>query len=170
MRKILCFIILFTITVAMCSVGISAAEVSQVEKEYLTRAIAVSYPEISFGGRVAIGAVVLNRVAADGYPDSVGGAVMSLAAEGEFAEIWSTAAKIDGELLRITADAVNAAVSGADPTGGAVRFERIKYAPKADLRFDDSREDTAARAAQNYFSEKYGATVTVIDGIGFWGE
>jgi len=111
---------------------------------------------------------VLNRMDTVGYPDTAGGAVMSIAAEGELGGIVSAAGKIDEKLLRVTKDAVYTAVSGADPTKGAIRFETVKNEGGADLRFDDSTEDKAARDNRNYFVEKYGVEAVLIDGMGFW--
>ncbi len=168
MRKILFFIISLTVIVVNFSFGVSAAELNEAEVEYLSRVIAASYPEISFGGRVAVAAVVLNRMDTVGYPDTVGGAVMSIVAEGELRGIASSAGKLDEKLIRITKDAIYAAVSGADPSGGAICLETVKNEGEADLRFDDSTEDKAARDNRNYFVEKYGVEAVLIDGMGFW--
>lgn len=168
MRKILFFIISLTVIAVNISSGVSAAELNEAEADYLARVIAATYPEISFGGRVAVAAVVLNRMDTVGYPDTAGGAVMSIAAEGELGGIVSAAGKIDEKLLRVTKDAVYTAVSGADPTKGAIRFETVKNEGGADLRFDDSTEDKAARENRNYFVEKYGVEAVLIDGMGFW--
>lgn len=170
MRKIAVFITV--LTMLWLSTAASASEqvrISEAEKEYLARAIAVSYPEISYGGRVAVAAAVLNRMKSAGYPDSAGGAVMSFAAEGEFEGAGKTAARIGEDVLRLSRDAVEAAVSGADPTDGAVCFERVRGKRKADLKFDDTAEDERLRETERYLKEKYGKPAKVIDGMGFGG-
>ena len=172
MRKIAAFIS-FLMIFLTCATGVSAEEmarISEAEKEYLARSIAVCYPDLSYGGRVSVAAVVLNRMGCEVFPDSSSGAVMSLAAEGEFTSLDRVAAEVNQKLLRLSSDAVEAAINGADPTGGALFFESVDSGKwHGDLLFNDFTEDESRRAMQNYFIKKYGASAVIIDGIGFWG-
>ena len=171
MAKIAVFIS-FLMIFFSCSAGVRAEEISRIseaEVDYLARAIAVSYPEVSFGGRVAIAAVVLNRMGAVGFPDSAGGAVMSLASEWEFSGVYKVAGEVGEKLLRLSSDAVEAAINGADPTGGALFFESISGIKRSpDLDFNDVSEDESRREMQDYFIKKYGVSAVIIDEIGFW--
>ena len=172
MRKIAYFI--SCLMIFLCSVGASASvekvRISEAEKEYLARSIAVCYPDLSYGGRVSIAAVVLNRMGCEVFPDSASGAVMSLAAEGEFTSLDKVSAELNEKLLRLSVDAAEAAISGADPSGGALYFESVDREKwRGDLLFNDFSEDESRRVMQNYFTEKYGVSAVIIDGIGFWG-
>ncbi|MBE6626373.1 MAG: cell wall hydrolase [Ruminococcaceae bacterium] len=173
MRKIavfIAFIMIFMSCAAVVSAGGEMVRISEAEINYLSRAIAVSYPKISYGGRVAIAAVVLNRMETVGFPDSACGAVMSLVSEGEFSAVYEVAGKIDSKTVRLSSDAVEAAISGADPTGGALYFESVGSEKwHGDLLFNDSAEDQMRRTMENYFLQKYGEAAVIIDNIGFLG-
>lgn len=71
----------------------------------------------SFEGQVAVGAVILNRVKAQNFPDTIAGNVYK---PGEFesvanGQIWQP---LTGSALK----AARAALSGWDPSGGALYF------------------------------------------------
>lgn len=170
MRKKM-IVILIALFLLGCSVTVSA-QTLEVEREYLARAIAESYEAVSFGGKVSISAVAVNLKEA-GLADSLAGSVAILASEGEFEDLGKGKGKIDEEMYRICRDAVDAAVAGADPTGGATNFRRLAGKVKADLRFDDSREDALDREMRRELerlAERAGSEVTptLVDGIGFY--
>ena len=171
MRKIMIFI-LAAVLILVCAAVSYAVMVCEAEAEYLARAIAESYGGETFGVKVAISAVAVNIKEA-GLTDSLAGAVAILLADGEFNELGRWCDKLDGETYRICIDAVNAAVAGADPTGGAMNFSRLEGKTKADLRFDDSREDEIERKMWrelDRLSSEAGSEVTptIIDGFGFY--
>lgn len=142
MRKIL-IIILVAVMCLVCGVAANA-QVCPAEADYLARAIAASYGDLSFGGKVGIAAVALNMKEA-GLAETLPGAVAALSAEGEFPGVGKLAGEIDEELYRICKDAVEAAINGADPTGGALYFHSFNERVWADLRFDDTREEELAK-------------------------
>lgn len=170
MRK---FLMIILAGFALCGGATSAsAQICEAEAEYLARAIATSYEDVSFGGKVAIAAVVIN-VKEAGLAESVPAAVAGFVAAEEFKGIDKTAGEIDGELYRICRDAVNVATEGADPTGGAMYFRRLDGKTKADLRFDDTREDGRTRRMRRELERLAseagrGGNAMLIDDVGFY--
>lgn len=73
--------------------------------------------------RVAAAAVVLNRMASAGFPDTVEKVIFSA---GEFTSVenYTIGLNISKEDLELSRQAVRQAVSGEDPTGGALCFAR----------------------------------------------
>ena len=168
-KKLICFFALLVFCITYLACGVQAANP---EEEYLAKAIATSYGELSYGGKIGVAAVVVN-IKKSGTAESLPSAVSALAAEGEFRGLWKIAGKVDEELYRICKDAVAAAINGADPTGGAMNFKRLGKKAKADLRFDDSGEDAAQRemwCELGYLADKTVGEVVpiIIDGIGFY--
>lgn len=168
MRKIL--IIILAVAVCLCF-GSGASAACRAEEEYLARAIATSYGELSFGGKVGVAAVVINMKEA-GIARTLPGAVAALAAEGEFAGIDKLAGEIGEEEYRIATDAVAAAMNGADPTGGALHIHSFGKGRRADLRFDDTAEEEGAkkmrRELERLARESGGGNPMLIDNVGFY--
>lgn len=90
------------------------------ERQYLEDELTRHYSDSSLAERVGICAVILNRIGEAGYPDTAAGVIESLRVTGEFSSPY------DGnpteESIRLSHDAVAMALSGADPTGGALNF------------------------------------------------
>ena len=133
------------------------------EKALLIRAIASSYPEAEYAAQVGMAAAALNRMDRCGI--GLADAAEALAAEGAFPAWDQLAGEIGEKEIRIAENAVEAALAGADPTGGAVTFRRFEGDAgwETDLRFDDRREDTE-RAQIREAAEDY---AVLIGGIGF---
>ena len=73
-------------------------------------------------------------------------------------------AEPDEKSRRLTEDALEMALSGADPTDGALYFTVLDDgSPVYDLKFDNSGEKHLARELEN----AAGNCTAVIDGIGF---
>lgn len=70
-----------------------------------------------YRGQVAVGAVVLNRVAHPSFPDTVAGVVYQ---NGAFTAV--TDGQIHAEITESCYRAAQEALSGADPTGGAIYY------------------------------------------------
>ncbi|MDF2671640.1 MAG: spore cortex-lytic protein [Paenibacillus sp.] len=89
----------------------------QAELEQLARVIYSEARGESFEGQVAIGAVVLNRVESDRFPDSIGEVIFQ---RGQFTAV------MDGQYYltpNTTAyAAAKAALNGSDPTNGALYY------------------------------------------------
>jgi len=144
--------------------------INPVDRDYLIKAVAASYPDVSFGARVAIAAVVVNRVKSPDYPDTAAGAIVSL---GDMFNQVGSAKKISPEILRLTADAVDTVLAGADPTGGCTSFvchERVMRGGEIsartplDLFFNDYSEENIKHDILTSMSY----CKVIIDGIGFY--
>ena len=75
----------------------------------------------SYEGMVAVGAVVMNRVNDSSYPDTVSDVIYQ---SGQFtpASSGSLSSALENGVPSTCYDAANAALSGQDPTGGAMYF------------------------------------------------
>lgn len=149
---------IYTLTLIMlfaCLIPISASaeSISNADIELITRAVATSYPDAEFGANVGICALILNRTRSTGYPDTVAG-VISANDSGFNADILASSA--DEKALRIAKDACLAALSGNDPTGGMLNFERLPQ---------PTRKDNLHDFARSVDLSKY---KVVIGGIGFY--
>ena len=91
--------------------------------ELLARVISAEARGESYDGQVAVGAVILNRVESDSFPDSVS-AVCS--EPGAFCGVANGQVNIEPD--QSCRQAAVAAAMGADPTGGAVFFYNPKTA------------------------------------------
>lgn len=95
----------------------SSGKYSQSDIELLAKLIAAEARGESYVGQVAVGAVVLNRVAHASFPDSIAGVIYQ---KGAFSCIndsnWATAATETSR--RAARDCIN----GWDPSGGAVYY------------------------------------------------
>ena len=77
----------------------------------------------SFRGKVAVGAVVLNRVKSPGFPNTIREVILQ---EGQFSSIWDGQANLYPSQSCI--EAAKAAILGYDPTGGALFFYNPRIA------------------------------------------
>ena len=145
------FISGFAALLLLLSVRVSAE--SAAEEEIIIRAVAANYPEASLGAKTAICSVILNRMASDGFG---GCAAAVIRAEGSGFDADRLCCAVDEKNTRITRDACAAAMNGADPTGGALYFEKLP---------EPSRKDN--RAAFEAEMDVSGYTA-VIGGFGFW--
>ncbi len=97
--------------------GSSAADFSQADIDLLARLISAEAAAEPYEGQVAVGAVVLNRMRSDIFPDTLAGVIY---------EPWQFEPVMNGWIGRpATATARQAALdalSGWDPTGGALYF------------------------------------------------
>ncbi len=95
----------------------SSGKYSQSDVELLAKLIAAEARGESYIGQVAVGAVVLNRVAHPSFPDSVAGVIYQ---KGAFSCIndsnWATAA------TDTSRKAARDCINGWDPSGGAVYY------------------------------------------------
>ncbi|NLW49079.1 MAG: LysM peptidoglycan-binding domain-containing protein [Firmicutes bacterium] len=71
----------------------------------------------SYQGQVAVGAVIMNRINSKGFPNTIAGNVYK---KGEFESISN--GQIWGSVTPSALKAAKAAISGEDPTGGALYF------------------------------------------------
>ena len=95
----------------------SAGKYSQSDIELLAKLIAAEARGESYVGQVAVGAVVLNRVAHASFPDSIAGVIYQ---KGAFSCIndsnWAVAA------TETSRKAAQDCINGWDPSGGAVYY------------------------------------------------
>lgn len=108
--------------------------------EIFARAVVLSYPEADFGETVGMAAVVHNRMAAAGFPDTCG-EVLAHFGDGCFPAMDRIASPMDEASLRMGREAWALAEAGWDPTDGALYFRRPAKSPlEWKLTFDDRRE------------------------------
>ena len=157
-RLILVILLLFFLTSS-----VSAAELSPHDREFLIRAVALAYPDVGFAGRVGICSVVLARMEDDRFPDTAAEVIVSFG-DGCFPQNTAAVRNPDEKIMRLTADALDAALSGADPACGALYFTVLdEWKPVYDLKFDNSGEKQRDRAVENCTQ----FCTVVVDGIGF---
>ncbi len=152
--------------------SVTAAEFTDEDAEFMICAVACEYPDLSLAARVGILAVIKNRIASDGFPESAAGVISSyMETDGQFrfdrknyAVLFDDPSKRASEAYRMTADAYLLVRHGADPTNGALYFDVLDPFPtKYDFRFDDYSEDER-KIEENRIAEEY---KTVIDGVCF---
>ncbi len=97
--------------------GEPAQNYTEAEIDLLTRIINGEARGESFEGQVAVGAVVLNRVASPSFPDTIEGVIYQPDA---FTAV--TDKQIEAEIYESARRAAIAALNGQDPTGGAVYY------------------------------------------------
>ena len=141
----------FAALLLLLSVRVSAETFS--DEEIIIRAVASSYPEASLGAKTAICSVIRNRIASDGFGDC---AAEVIRAENSGFDAARLCCAVDAKNARITRDACTAAMKGADPTGGALYFEKLP---------EPSRKDNRVAFEAEMDVSKYTA---VIGGFGFW--
>ena len=148
----------------------SRPKLNGADRDYLIKVVAASYPDVSFGARVAIISVVMNRVASADYPDTAAGALASF---GDMFDLLGVSHKIDTEVLHLTSDAMHVVENGADPTDNCTSFvclERVKRGGKLisriplDLFFNDYSEENIKKEILSSMSH----CKIIIDGIGFY--
>lgn len=99
------------------SVAASGPALSESEIELLARLIHAEAEGEPYVGKVAVGAVVLNRVESDRFPDSVREVIY---ARGQFSVVAN--GRINRAAGAESLAAARAAAAGEDPTGGALYF------------------------------------------------
>ena len=140
-----------------------AAELTERDREFLITAVASSYPEVGFGGRVGICSVILSRMDDDRFPDTAASVTANFG-DGCFTESHAP----DEKTLRLTRDALEAALMGADPTGGALYFTILDDgSPVYDLYFDNSGEKKRLYTMEEFLRAHPAQSPVCIDGIGF---
>lgn len=102
----------------------SSYTLTEEELDLIARVISAEARGESYDGQVAVGAVILNRVASEDFPDSVAEVCYQ---PGAFCGVQD--GQINIEPTRSCWKAALEAAMGADPTGGAVYF----YNPKTAL-------------------------------------
>lgn len=90
---------------------------SESDVSLLARIISAEARGEPYSGQVAVGAVVLNRVEASSFPDSLGGVVYQ---PGAFTAI--TDGQINEAVAQSAKDAARDALNGTDPSGGALYY------------------------------------------------
>ncbi|MBQ2725715.1 MAG: cell wall hydrolase [Clostridia bacterium] len=147
------------LAVLLFAVPVSGADLSPADREYLIRAVSSSYPDVGMAGRVGICSVVLTRMDDPRFPDTAA-EVTAYFGDGCF----SVFGEPDEKARRLTEDALEMALSGADPTGGALYFTVLDDGkPVYDLKFDNSGEKKRDRALYDMSRN----CTLLTDGIGF---
>jgi spore germination cell wall hydrolase CwlJ-like protein len=78
----------------------------------------------SYTGKVAVGAVVLNRMRSSRFPSSISGVIYQ---SGQFSPVrnGALARRLSGSISSSCRQAAIDALAGSDPTGGALFFHRV---------------------------------------------
>lgn len=168
--KILIALILSLALAVTSSAVLPTHELTAADRDYLVRAVASSFPEVSFAARVGIISVIINRVSSEGYPDTAAGAIASMSSVFSLERI---SADPDPDIRRVTEDALGAVLAGARPVGDSTNFACHERALKGrglasriplDLFFDNTSE----QAIRSEILESLSSCTVIIDGIGFW--
>lgn len=115
----------------LAKMGISSTNNSNTSSDLnlLAKVISAEARGESYTGQVAVGAVILNRVAHASFPDSISGVVYQ---KGAFS------CMTDGQINTKTADscykAAQDAINGWDPSGGAIYYYNPKTAKSSWIR------------------------------------
>lgn len=150
---------------AVLAVPAHAAALTDADRDFLVHAVASSYPDAGFGGRVGICSVILSRMDDDRFPDTAASVTASFG-DGCFTDAHTP----DEKTLRLTSDALDLALMGADPTGGALYFTILDDgSPVYDFRFDNSGEKQRRYTVEEFLREHPAQHPVCIDGIGFCG-
>ncbi|MFZ5649923.1 MAG: cell wall hydrolase [Bacillota bacterium] len=102
--------------------GSGAGNISALEFDILARIITAEAENQDYQTKVAVGAVVLNRVKSPLFPDSIRGVVYQIDQSGscQFQPVLN--GMIDRPASESAKNAAREALSGADPTNGALFF------------------------------------------------
>ncbi|MFW6256503.1 MAG: cell wall hydrolase [Bacillota bacterium] len=92
-------------------------DLTKEERDLFVRLISAEAKGESFSGQVAVGAVVLNRIASDKFPDSIEGVIRQ---NGQFTPVRN--GSIELKPSESAYKAAEEALAGNDPTEGAVYF------------------------------------------------
>lgn len=106
-----------------CFLYTSGTEYTQEEISLLARLISAEARGEPYSGQVAVGAVVLNRVEHPSFPDNIYDVCYQ---NGAFSCVNN--GQIDNEPTESCKNAAEEAISGSDPSGGAVYFYNPKTA------------------------------------------
>ena len=98
--------------------GGGTGSISASEFDVLARIITAEADDQSYETKVAVGAVVLNRVKSSLFPDTIRGVVYQIDAGGRY----QFEPVLNGWINRPASDQAKEALSGADPTAGALYF------------------------------------------------
>ncbi|MCL2697298.1 MAG: cell wall hydrolase [Oscillospiraceae bacterium] len=92
-------------------------EASDANINLLARIISAEARGEPYSGQVAVGAVIMNRVAHPSFPDTLAGVIYQ---SGEFSAVWN--GQFEQPVSQTAYAAARDALAGWDPTGGAVYF------------------------------------------------
>jgi len=96
----------------------SGSRASESDMNMLARIITAEARGEPYTGQVAVGAVILNRIAHPGFPSTMAGVIYQPGAFSPIADGQYNAVTIVDSARRAAQDAMN----GSDPTGGAIYF------------------------------------------------
>ena len=150
--------------------ALAADPLSAHDRDYLIRAVAAQYPDVTYAARVAIVSVILCRVESPDYPSTAAGVIASMPENFPFPAPVDSASD---DALRLTEDACRAVEAGARPVGELYNFTVAKTASPSrkitsrlplDFRFDNRSE---SERLERILAELSFCPI-VIDGIGFY--
>jgi len=107
-------------TATLNLLGVSGAGVpdaSERNVQLLARIISAEARGEPYAGQVAVGAVIMNRIAHPSFPDTLAGVIYQ---SGEFSAVWN--GQFEQPVSPASVSAARDALAGIDPTGGAVYF------------------------------------------------
>ena len=170
-KQILCAIFCTVAVILSLRCGVSAeaidgkVDLTPEDADFLVRSVAAEYGEMSYAARVGVVSVILNRMAAEAYPDTAAGVISTYRNADGGMRFNKKSLRASDRALRMTQDAYFSVMNGGDITDGALNFEFVESPrKKLDFDFDDHGEDEYAREMQ-VRSKKY---KLVTDDVGFW--
>ena len=89
----------------------------------------------SFEGQVAVGAVVLNRIASGAYPNTMEGVIYQPGQFGPAGSGWLDQVRSSGGYTSTAMQAADAALAGQNPIGGCLYFDQGGYGMQIGAHF-----------------------------------
>lgn len=97
------------------------------EKELLASIIFCEAGNQSFEGQVAVGAVIMNRIASGAYPNTIEGVIYQPGQFGPAGSGWLDRIRSTGSYSSSAMQAAEAALAGQNPIGGCLYFDQGGY-------------------------------------------
>ncbi len=105
------------------------------ERELLASIIFCEAGNQSFEGQVAVGAVVLNRIASGAYPNTMEGVIYQPGQFGPAGSGWLDQVRSSGGYTSTAMQAADAALAGQNPIGGCLYFDQGGYGMQIGAHF-----------------------------------
>lgn len=105
------------------------------DKELLASIIFCEAGNQSFEGQVAVGAVIMNRIASGAYPNTIEGVVYQPGQFGPAGSGWLDQIRRTGGYTSSAMQAAEAALAGQNPIGGCLYFDQGGYGMQIGAHF-----------------------------------
>ena len=115
--------------------GSVSSSVGNYDKELLASIIFCEAGNQSFEGQVAVGAVIMNRIASGAYPNTIEGVVYQPGQFGPAGSGWLDQIRGTAGYSASAMQAAEAALAGQNPIGGCLYFDQGGYGMQIGAHF-----------------------------------